>query len=123
MFRTIKKWYQRAKRGWADEDTWNFDYYLCGVIIGGLKTLRRDAMGYPANLKNVEEWNDIIDKMIAGFQAQRAIDDRIFVYWEPHKDKEGFKTMKYNEELALQVNKQRDEGLKLFIEYFGNLWD
>jgi len=39
------KWFiQRGKRGYADCDVWNFDYYLSDVIVNALKELKNDEM-------------------------------------------------------------------------------
>jgi len=51
----IKEKYQRATRGWADSDTWGFDYYLIDVMYNGLKHFKVNLHGYPAYM-TFEEW-------------------------------------------------------------------
>lgn len=46
-YRMIKKFVQRGTRGWADEDTWNFDYYLSRVVGEGLQHIKKYCHGRP----------------------------------------------------------------------------
>lgn len=39
--------FQRAFRGYSDEDTWNFDAHLARVIAGGLRQLSEQVQGVP----------------------------------------------------------------------------
>lgn len=102
---------QRVKRGFSDYDWWGFDSYLTFVILGGLKKFKKDANGYPADLTQ-EEWNDILDKMIAGFEASEAIKNLPFV-----SSTEQF------EEAQSALIVVRDEGMALFVKHYGQLWD
>ena len=43
----IKRTWQRARRGWADSDTWGFQAYLSEVIRDGCKLLVKTKQGIP----------------------------------------------------------------------------
>lgn len=47
FYRKCKRGWQRAYRGWCDEDVWGFDWYLSKVIIEGLKRLKVTKHGTP----------------------------------------------------------------------------
>jgi hypothetical protein len=82
------KWaLQRAKRGWADCDTWSLDWYLAGWLPDALRHLKKNKHGIPAAVFKTEDcdedsnpsdegmkagearWDAIMDQMIAGFEA------------------------------------------------------
>ena len=61
FFRRYKWAYQRAKRGYADCDIWNFDSYLEKIISKGLRELEHTLRGssskgtFGGNLKLMNE--------------------------------------------------------------------
>jgi hypothetical protein len=100
--RSIKHWTQRAKRGWSDQDTWSFDWYLARTIAGGLKHLKEHKHGVPtmafpekgepgdydehgnhtdqAMAKAEKNWDKILDTMIATFETAQKINDHNWIY-------------------------------------------
>jgi len=107
MFSKLKYFIQRGKRGYSDRDLWDFSSYLADMVSKGLRQLRKESLGYPIMLTE-KEWNIILDKMIAGFRATIKMDSlTIDNYWQKYP----------------KLEKARNEGLKLFIQYFGDLWD
>lgn len=114
--RKIRLVVQRARRGWADEDTWSFDHYLSSVIAGGVRRLQKDSHGHPAGLCDCEDpwgmheecngpekWDAILDEMAAGFEAH----ERDFATGEfTHEDE-----------------KKLERSLDLLHLYYRALWD
>jgi hypothetical protein len=109
----IKNFIQRGIRGYSDEDLWSFDLYLAKVISTGLIQFQKENHGMPIEIHNKyknndkkasQEWTKIIDKMIGSFEIHIKLLD------EPQilkgKEKQSY-----------------EEGFKLFIKYFGDLWD
>jgi hypothetical protein len=94
----IKSFFQRGFRGWADEDTWDLDFYLATVISQSLKHLK-----YYSSI-NKKDLNIIIK----GFEANLKMIDLNFA---PNKKK--------IEILKLEFAR----GMKLFEKYFNYLWD
>lgn len=90
--------FQRGKRGYADKDIWDFDYYLAEVISGGLKILLENHTAYPGEL-TPEEWDKILAEMIEGFENRLVEEEKDF-------DKS-----------------KLDKALELFKKYFLCLWD
>jgi hypothetical protein len=116
---SLKYAWQRAFRGWDDTVIWGIDYYLAEYIPIWLKALKETKRGTPAACFNDDElqgdaitpeaeeraikhWNEILDKIIAGFEAAYQMEE-----W------------KHTDDLQAQF----DEGFKLFHEYFFSLWD
>jgi hypothetical protein len=104
--------YQRGKRGYALNDTWSFDDYLCDVIIGGLKELRSRNIGCPSFFyenNNCDKWRIVLDKIIEGFEAKKRASDLDYpenIYESMQEDELKFK-----------------EAMCLLTEHFGHLWD
>ena len=106
IYREIKWFIQRGKRGFADCDVWGFDCYLSKVISEGCKNLKENKMGIPYGLsksdtdedfqKGIEQWDAILDKIIKTFKT-----DSITLY-----------------KMSPEEKKEYREGWKLFQKYF-----
>lgn len=91
---------QRARRGWADCDTWSLDDYLDRWMPNALRHLKENKHGIPSCMFEPEDlisegdwrgnpsdggmvraqarWDAIMDKMIAAFEASRRICDVLY---------------------------------------------
>jgi hypothetical protein len=105
---TLRHKRERARNGFSFYDWVNFDEYLAWVIVGGLKMFRHHGSGHPSQL-TLEQWNDILDEMIEGFEAYLFICSIDAV----NEGEEGLNKKKETSDRALQ----------LFVEYFPDLWD
>jgi hypothetical protein len=65
--RSAKFFWQRCTRKFDDSDTWDMDYSLAALILPRLKRFKEITRAHPAEL-SWEEWNIILDKMIAAFE-------------------------------------------------------
>jgi len=116
MFPKRVYWFfQRGFRGYGDNDTWDFDNYLCDVITSGLRELKKYQTGVPTEIyikyddtHAQEEWHKILDKIIEGFDCAKLL---INDYCE----------LEHEERMRAEII--RNEGFDLFKEYFMNLWD
>ena len=81
------------------KDTWNLDYYIAKFILPRLKLFKKVAMGFPCDLKSINEWYDILDNMIAAFMILST--DEINT----------------QDEQKIVI-----EGLDLFRKYYQDLW-
>ena len=70
----------RGLYGYTETDTYNFDTYLATIIVGGLKTFKKNKHAYPcncgvsnSNCNCSQTWDSILDKMIDGFQAGKEL--------------------------------------------------
>jgi hypothetical protein len=159
IYREIKWFIQRGRRGWADRDAWGLDHYLSGWMPDALRRIKKYKMGVPSCMFSQEEheyvhedgcsyppedamkraekqWDEVLDKMIAGFEAHQRIQDGLYekeigpypmhrpAYvspedWCEHKDDH----LKKSLALMDRDQKIQDEGLALFAKYFNCLWD
>ncbi len=72
--RRIKLYCQRAKRGFADEDLWNLDYFLAGVISKSIRELIKQKHGYPAEMTG-KEYDRKLTKIAEGFERYLKWED------------------------------------------------
>jgi hypothetical protein len=123
-----------------DYDTWNMDGTLAMIVLPMLKQLKETAHGAPACMPEFgqtsnqvqysfkfydqeddkawkdgfEHWKAILDEMIWSFEQLQPECEEEFTFHKDGKfDVEGFE--KYNQRI--------DNGLKLFGQYYRNLWD
>lgn len=101
----IKWGLQRAFRGYDDTWTWSFYSQLSEIAPKCFRQMKK-GMGYPSILNSHKKWRDILEKIAKGFEAVGKMDD-----------------CKYNSKRYKNWEKQHDEGMKLFVRYFRNLWD
>lgn len=64
FFRTFKWAWQRATKGYSDQDTWDLDMYFSNLMIASLSQFRSEVQGFPAYMDSIEEWYAILDKII-----------------------------------------------------------
>lgn len=115
--RNIKWFFQEIFRGYSDCDLWSLDYFICKKIIKPLKHFRKsEKHGHPAGLKNMKEWNTILDKMI--FSIEEGSKNHCFM-----PDKYFRKNGKIKERSYRNYLDKVDEGRELFGLYLFNLWD
>ena len=117
--RYVVSFFQRGRRGWAKEDTWQFFGYLSKVIKEGLIHLKKYQHGYPADLTE-KRWDKMLDEMIKAFSLAEEIgnDDRsAYAPKLSEKDQKKFKCLTKEEDDLMK------EGMSLFIKNFFSLWD
>jgi hypothetical protein len=123
LFRKIKSFYQRGKRGWADEDTWSFYSYLCDMIVPALRYLKDNCHGCPDAYYNqhrendeCHKWKDVLETMAQGFEAAKYLETLQFMKLEDGK-------FIFDENANRNAVNKMKVGLELFAENFINLWD
>lgn len=128
----IKSKYQLLRYGFEFKECWNFDYSLAKWTVPRLKHLRKNLNGHPIEL-TLEQWEEILDKIIFSFEyilnEDKYHDEcypKDFVYgfdrgedgsliWKDKRKPDYTILEKYEE--------QYNEGMKLFAQFFRNLWD
>lgn len=133
-YEIIYAW-DRVFRGFDDRMIFSFHYEHADLCLKVLKILRDDKHGSPVVLdavdweewghgeneelsdKNHKMWIEIMDKMIAGFEAQLALDEVYILGKDGNYD-----------HAASQIERERlnkiwEEGMGLFIKHYGALWD
>lgn len=107
--------YERIHNGFSIVDWWNFDSYIAGVMVEGLKMFKTNGTGVPAEFgtditeTGLDEWHSVLDEIIDGFEAYLEIQDHL-----GYDDYLEF----YNE-----AKKKLDNSFELLKTYFQHLWD
>lgn len=102
----------KKKRGLSkikNSELWNLDYTICKFMIPRLEKFKLvNTMSRPARLRSMDEWHNIIDKIIWSFQFALDVIE-----------------MNYSNEYRLDENNwlKYNEGMDLFKEYLMDLWD
>ena len=136
IYRNIKWFIQRGKRGYADCDVWGYDEYLSKIIVDGLKDLKSQVHGVPNSPcfiskdgKDVDlgAWKAILDEIIWTFEvAQKIINDEWIRLNSKERNKKSTnkfsKNYKYHIMTKEECSRYRN-GWKLFQKHFFNLWD
>ncbi len=104
---TIRHEGERVENGFSTYDWWNFNSYLNWVIIQGLEKFKKDGAGHPVygGVETMEDWREVLDKMIAGFRAQERLTNMT-------------NTATLKADTAVW-----EEGSALFIKFYSSLWD
>lgn len=152
----VKYFIQRGSRGWADRDTWSLDSYLANVLSYSLCYLKEHKHGTPMSVFPTEpeyidetgnptdeayeiataRWDEVMNKMIAGFEAHQRLDDGVYekelgpypLHRPAGMNVETWKKVKDDHFVAIRALEAQDqtileEGLALFARHFQNLWD
>lgn len=82
-------------------DTWGLDITIAEFVLPRLKLFRKVVDCFPCDLNTIEEWYDILDKMIESFRM---------ISISP-----SYKTFEERKEVI-------EEGLDLFRKYYHDLW-
>lgn len=102
----------KRKRKIKDVDTWNLDYNIARYTLPLLKRFKELKNGFPARLESMEEWDEILDKIIWSLE-------------EIVNDEDGLQLTGYTEqdrEIIKEYYNKKQEGLRLFGEYLCDLW-
>ena len=139
MYREVKYFIQRGRRGWSDRDAWSLDYYLTSWMPEALGYIRKHKHGVPIDMYDAKDVNDYgnpskdgqaaaearwdlpIGQMISGFEAARRIVDTD--YPELQEDIGSKKWIKEYKRLTKRDEKIMNEGMKLFVKHLFDLWD
>ena len=95
--------------GFSDTETWSLYSCISEFILPRLKRFKEINAGYPSNLTEIK-WNKILDKMIFSFEWTLEQDEMSEEYMSLSDKKKEINWKRYN------------EGMKLFAEYFRDLW-
>ncbi|MEU3052234.1 hypothetical protein [Streptomyces griseus] len=102
--RKPKWWWQRARRGYSERDTWSFDRYLARVIAGGCQQLR-EGHSYPSDM-TAERWGAYLSD----------IETALLAYAE-----DDYGLLPPEEQRA--VYRSAEDAMHRVADRFGDLWD
>lgn len=108
--RAITRFIQRGRRGYATEDLWSLDLYLAWWLPDAIRYYKT-GHGWPSREEaaTFDDWIGITEKMAQGFEAHDTLVRLGYDYKDP--------------KARASLMETREEGLALFVKWFGDLWD
>jgi len=88
----------RKKYAFEFLDIYGLYHTISEFMVPRLKAFKEHTFSMPCDLKSIQQWHKILDKMILAFD----------IYAKDNRKKEDIPKV--------------EEGMKLFVEYFGDLW-
>lgn len=114
MFNSIRKFFERGRKGYCYEDLWNWDYFFSKLIANSLREFKKNCHTYPNDIDDWEDWDKVLDEMIECFEEQmRGIEniakDRDFIKaWDKRREHQ---------------KERLHRGLELLEKYYYDLQD
>lgn len=113
MFKWIRRFWERGRKGYCYEDLWEWDNFFSKLVATSLREFRQHCHCYPNEDITWEGWMAVLDEMIECFEEQtRGIDNfpegNFLALWKKRQ----------------RVKKQKlHRGLELLEKYYYDLWD
>lgn len=127
FFVSFKLLWQRATKGYCDEDLWNLDSHLAELLGSALKELSDIACAYPSRLESHEEWQKILADISEHFHMtlEDSYDTPCLDAWfdDDFNIELREKMREENERINEERENHKDEALKMLSEYWFDLWD
>jgi len=127
MFNKIKNFIARGKRGWSDEDAWDFHSYLAEIIPPVVRKLQKGS-GCPErfydkeNINNeCQKWHDTLEEIAQGFEAIGEIEKHTYQKWE--KQENGGYKLETDQKALNNLHDKSVRAISLFADNFFALWD
>lgn len=122
---------ERAQRGWATRDVWDFDHYLTRVVGEALAELAEQAHGWPDGVYDTfEEWvaalRENSEKLLA-YAHQRGENEAVALWHvlagDPARQEQAEAAFKAHLALEAANLKGAQQSMKWVAKHLGRLWD
>lgn len=127
MFRRIKYFIQRGRRGWADDDVYCFFYYLSDMLPAVIREVKKNVYSCPIEFydeenKNDEchKWKEILEEIAQGFEAAKKVDG---VNLDKFRKDGDILRREHSDEQLKQLTQKFERGMDLFKKHYFSLWD
>jgi len=118
--RRLKYLIQRCRKGYCDEDVWEPYVFIARSIVNILKEFKETQVGYPYSLESEDEWKEILDQIIEGFEIMATKDSPPITTneeeWAQLSDK-------LKDDYSLEDIKKINRAWDLLRKHFFELWD
>lgn len=128
IFKKVKYFIQRGKRGWSDEDWWQMNTYIAKMMPPLLRRLAKENYGCPGEFwdetavnNECHKWTEALEEMAQGFEAEEILEHRL--YKKKVQREDGNWEEEVDRKAMDNAFDKQDKGLLLFAKYFRNLWD
>lgn len=110
--RQRKKWLKQHNKYFDPRETWSLNWTIAKFVYPRLKKFKKENIGFPHEFKTIDEWNEILDKMLFSFKVLK--EDCVGLEID-------FNDPNWKNEID-KTNERIQEGLELFGKYFRDLW-
>jgi len=107
----------KKNTGISMDETWSLYDLISVFMVPRLKAFKAQSKrleGHPFDVKNFDEWEKILDKMIFAFNAA--------LYNDWKAPKEYLEKYESEKEALQKYNEDIQEGLNLFAKHYFDLW-
>lgn len=115
--RKPKYWFQRARRGYSDQDAWNGDLYLASQIAGIMQWHIDKGIGVSSAYGTWEESTDVLVE-----RRNKDYAKHIAVFQEYRKNGPAF-NQEWKDDFGGVLDEELNESLQWLVEHFTELWD
>lgn len=98
---------QRIEMGFDDSETWSLDHTIASFLLPRMKRFRELTNGYPSCFGSMDEWYEVIDKIISSLEKMVNFDGN---------------TMEMMLDEIKVYEAEIQEGIDLLAKYFFSLW-
>lgn len=114
----VKTWYQRAKRGYADSDMWNFDAHAAMLIAAHLRWVMEK--GHGVSMHYADDMDTPVDIMV--LRRNKEYKEIAEIFEEYARNGVAYDE-KWREEWGGILDTELDHALQWFSKHFQSLWD
>jgi hypothetical protein len=131
----IKRLFSRITGIQVRENYWDVGYDIVSFALPRIKGLRADKKGHPSCFKDMQEWNDVLDKIIWAMENHDSDTTTLYMYPEGYNYQyrvtemhDGGLVFDSLDPRTPDTTKASDhdikvrEGMELFGKYLLNLW-
>ena len=116
--KNIKWWYQRARYGYSDRDTWSGDWYLAGIIAGIMERIVND--GHGVAMSYADDENTPVEVMVE--RRDEEWNKYIAIFREYSKNGPAI-NQKWKDEFGGVLDEDMQDALQWLSKHFQELWD
>lgn len=114
----IKTWYQRANRGYADSDMWNFDGYMAGAIAAYLRWQMEH--GHSVSMHYSDDYDTPVDIMVLRRNKEYREIAEIF---EEYAKNGHAHDQEWKDLFGGVLDSDLDRALEWLSKHYTSLWD
>ena len=115
----VKWWYQRARYGFSDRDSWSGDHYIAGIIAGIMEKIVNE--GYGVAMSYAEgDWDTPVDVMVERRDAEW--NKYIAIFREYSKNGPAI-NQEWKDDFGGVLDSDMREALQWLSNHFQELWD
>lgn len=119
--KTPKWWYQRARYGYSDRDTWSGDYYLSSIIAGVMERIVNHGHGVAMSYAyDLDLYNPDVDIMVQ--RRDEEWNKYIAIFREYSKHGPAM-NQEWKDKLGGVLDEDMQDALQWLSKHFQELWD